>query len=83
MPKSELRRAIAAILLGGVVALAGCGGGKSEQDVESLLDRAFKRSVTSADVKVDAELKIEGLKGFDRPVRLRASGPYVSAASAR
>ncbi len=52
-------------------------GAKSEEDVEALLDRAFKQSIKSADVKIDAELKIEGLKGVDRPVRLEAQGPYI------
>jgi hypothetical protein len=57
--------------------LAGCGGGKSEEDVEALLDRAFKQSIKSADVKIDAELRIDGLAGFERPVRLEAGGPYI------
>jgi len=63
-----------------IVALAGfagCGGSKSEEDVEALLDRAFKQSIKSADVKIDAELKIDGLQGVDRPVRLEAKGPYI------
>ena len=57
--------------------LSGCGGGKSEEDVEALLDRAFKQSIRSADVKIDAELRIDGLAGLDRPVRLEAQGPYI------
>jgi hypothetical protein len=60
-----------------LVLLAGCGGGKSEEDVEALLDRAFKQSIKSADVKIEAELRIDGLAGFDRPVRLEAQGPYI------
>jgi hypothetical protein len=56
----------------------GCGGGEDEQDVTALLDRAFKRSVESADLKLDAELQIDGLQGLDRPVRIQASGPFIS-----
>ena len=55
--------------------LAGCGGGKSEEDVEALLDRAFKQSIKSADVKIDAELRVDGLTGL-RPARAaRGQGP--------
>jgi hypothetical protein len=78
MPKTQLRRAVVALLpILALAGLAGCGGSKSEEDVEALLDRAFKQSIKSADVKIDAELKIEGLQGVDRPVRLEASGPYI------
>ena len=78
MPRAQLRRLAFAVLP--VVALAliaGCGGGKSEEDVEALLDRAFKQSIKSADVKIDAELRIDGIAGLDKPVRLEAQGPYI------
>jgi hypothetical protein len=78
MPRRQLRRALVALLpILALVALAGCGESKSEEDVEALLDRAFKQSIKSADVKIDAELKIDGLPGVDRPVRLDAKGPYI------
>jgi hypothetical protein len=78
MPSTQLRRGVAALLpIVALIGFAGCGGSKSEEDVEALLDRAFKQSVESADVKIDAELKIDGLQGVDRPVRLQAQGPYI------
>jgi hypothetical protein len=65
------------------LAAASCGGGKSDegeqQDVETLLDRAFRQSLKSADVKIDARLEIDGLQGFDRPVSIKASGPYIGS----
>jgi len=45
--------------------------------VEGLLDRAFRNSITSANLKIDAQLNLDGLKGFERPIRLEASGPYI------
>lgn len=80
--RTPLRRPAAALLLAlaataWAVWLGGCGGGESEEDVEALLDRSFRQSITRADVKVDAQLTIDGLKGLDRPVRLQASGPYL------
>lgn len=80
MPRTELRRAAAAILLVLVAAFAaGCGGGggKSDKDVGGLLDRAFSQSIKSADVKIDAQLQVDGLQGFEKPVRVQASGPYI------
>ena len=63
-------------------ALAACGGDEGNGDVEGLLDRAFRKSVRSADVKIDAQIAIEGLEGFDRPVRIQAAGPYVGGRGA-
>ncbi|MDQ3644039.1 MAG: hypothetical protein M3356_00810 [Actinomycetota bacterium] len=67
------------LALASVSTFAGCGGDKAEQDVEGLLDRAFRQPVKSADVKVDAQLEVEGLQGLERPVRLEATGVYVAA----
>ena len=50
--------------------------------MEGLLDRAFRQSITSADVKVDALLSLDGLQGFERPVRLQAAGPYIDGGRA-
>lgn len=79
------RRLFAAVLvLTSAATLAACGGGdaKTEEDVESLLDRAFRQSVQSADVKLDAQLEVKGVQGFERPVRLEASGVYIAGEDA-
>lgn len=80
-PRTTLRRLAAALLLALAcsVALGGCGeedGG--QDDVEGLLDRAFRNSIARADLRIDAHLTLDGLRGFDRPVRLQASGPYIA-----
>jgi hypothetical protein len=64
------------LLLFATVALASCGGGEDHDDVEGLLDRAFSGGIRSADLKLDAELRIEGSPSLERPVRLQASGPF-------
>ncbi len=86
-PRTSPRRLAAAILLAAVLpvcawSLGACGGGESEEDVEGLLDRAFRQSIASADLKVEAQLTIDGLEGFDRPVRLQAAGPYIDGGRA-
>lgn len=74
------RRFLAVLLaLAAVAAFAGCGGDESEENVGALLDRAFRQSVRSADVKVDAQLELRGRQGLDRQVRLEASGVYIAA----
>jgi hypothetical protein len=61
-----------------VFLLAGCGGGGDGEDVGELLDTAFSNSITSADIKLDAELEVRGSKSFKDPVRIQASGPFRS-----
>lgn len=70
---------LAALLTGATLVLAACGGGGDEQDAEALLDRAFSRTVPSADVEIDAELAVDGLPGLEDPVSIRAAGPYVNS----
>lgn len=81
-PGSPLRRLAAAVLLATLAltctaVLAACGGDEGGEDVEALLDRGFRTTVRSADVKIDAQFSVDGLRGFERPVRLQASGAYV------
>lgn len=73
------RLAPAVLLLIAALSIAACGGGGNDEDVEGLLDKAFKQTVKSADLKLEAELELDGLRGLDDPVRLRATGPYRSA----
>ena len=83
--KNLLRRRAAALLLAaatlfaGTVA-AGCGGGDdngNSEDATALIEKAFGNSIKSANVKLEAELKVQGLQGLNTPIQLSASGPYI------
>lgn len=72
---------LAALLLALSVTFGACSGsgsgGGSDEDAAALLDKAFGQPVASADVDIDAQLDIEGRPGFEDPLRIRATGPYV------
>jgi hypothetical protein len=70
-----VRRLLLVLLFAGL-ALASCGGGDDQEDVEDLLDRAFSQPMSSADLKLDVELELNGSASLDRPVRLVATGPF-------
>jgi hypothetical protein len=59
-----------------LLALASCGGGDDTEDVEGLVDTAFSQEMDSADLKLDAEVQLEGSAVFDRPLRIQAAGPF-------
>ncbi len=58
--------------------LAGCGGGDDQDEVTKLLDRAFEKSLESAKVNLDSTIRVRGIPQVERPIRVRASGPYRS-----
>ena len=58
------------------LALVSCGEESDRGSVENLLDQAFRQSIKSADLKVDARLQLKGSESLDRPVRIQASGPF-------
>ena len=69
-------RRLAALLLFAALALISCGGGGDEQSVEDLLDEAFQHEISSADLKVEAELDLKGGASAGQPVRIEAGGPF-------
>jgi hypothetical protein len=73
-------RRLLLLLLFVTVALASCGGDEDRDDAEVLLDRAFSGGIRSADLKLDAELRLEGSPSLDRPLRVQASGPFIANA---
>lgn len=81
MPSLDHKRRAALLAASALVPalVAGCGGGGGGKDATALLDKAFKGTVRSADVNLSAQLRIAGVKGLDKPVRIKAVGPYVSS----
>jgi len=69
-------RRLLPFMLFAALALASCGGGDDQEDVQDLLNRAFSQSMQSADLKADAELELNGSPTLERPVRLTATGPF-------
>ena len=71
-----IRRLLATVLLLAIAALSACGGSDSDKNARDLLDTAFKKSVNSADIVLDAQLKLSGGASGSGPVRVLAKGPY-------
>ena len=71
-------RRLFVVLLFAVMALASCGGGDDGDSVEEVLDRAFGQEIRSADLDVDATLQLKGSEALERPVRLQATGPFIT-----
>jgi hypothetical protein len=63
-------------LLFALLALASCGDGGDTEDRQGLVDAAFSQEMRSADLKLDAEIRLEGSPVFDRPLRIQAAGPF-------
>jgi hypothetical protein len=63
------------VLLLGAWTLASCGGGGEDREsVETLLDRAFSTPIHSADLKLQAQIELNGL--LADPVKIDAEGPF-------
>ena len=78
MAPASLRRVrrLLPVLLFATLALASCGGGDDNENVQDLLDKAFSSSIKSADLKLDASIQLKGSPGLDKPVRISALGPF-------
>jgi hypothetical protein len=77
--RTPIRRLPPAVLLVlALVGLLGCGGGGNDKDAQALLDKAFKKSIDSADLKLEAEVEVKGSPALSRPLRIEASGPFRS-----
>jgi hypothetical protein len=72
----DVRRLLLPLLFA-VLALASCGGdGDDRGDAQGLVDTSYTQEMRSADVKLDAEVQLEGSPIFHRPLRIQATGPF-------
>jgi hypothetical protein len=63
----------------GLLGLVGCGGGGGNSgDARALIDKAFKQPISSADMTLNIEAKVNGVASLQQPVSLKVSGPYQS-----
>jgi hypothetical protein len=58
----------------GAFTLGSCGGGTDRQGVENLLDQAFSGQIHSADLKLEAQIELNGL--LKDPIKIEADGPF-------
>ena len=77
--RTRVRAASLIALLAAVALVAGCGGsGGSSKDARALIDTAFKQPITSADMTLNIEAKVNGVAQLAQPISLKVAGPYQS-----
>jgi hypothetical protein len=69
-------RRLGCLLLFAACLLGSCGGDDDSESVEDLLDKAFAEDIRSADLHLDAEVKLDGM--LQEPIRIEAEGPFRS-----
>jgi hypothetical protein len=71
----RVRRFACLLLLLAAWGMAACGGGGDDQEsVENLLDKAFSTPIHSADLKLEAQVDLNGL--LADPIKIDAEGPF-------
>jgi hypothetical protein len=74
-----VRTAPVLVVLAAVALIAGCGGGGgNSKDARALIDKAFKQSITSADMTLNIEAKVNGIAQLQQPISLKVAGPFQS-----
>ena len=74
-----VRAALVFAVLAAVALIAGCGGGGgSSKDARALIDKAFTSSITSADMTLNIEAKVNGVAQLQQPISLKVAGPFQS-----
>ncbi len=62
----------------GLLGLVGCGGSGNSGDARTLIDKAFKQPISSADMSLNIEAKVNGVPTLTQPITLKITGPYQS-----
>lgn len=79
MRRKMNRPALIVSLLAALALIAGCGGDSgSGKDARALIDKAFKQSITSAEMTLNIEAKVNGVAQLQQPISLKVAGPYQS-----
>ncbi|MBA2506775.1 MAG: hypothetical protein H0V29_12685, partial [Thermoleophilaceae bacterium] len=73
-----IRRFILPVLFALSLALAACGGGGDSDSAKETVDKAFKNSIGSANVKLDVTVQLNGIPQLSDPVKVQLKGPYKS-----
>lgn len=68
------RLALLLLFVLGAFTLGSCGGDDDQTGVENLLDQAFSGQIHSADLKLEAEIELNGL--LKDPIKIEAEGPF-------
>ena len=68
------RLALLLLFVLGAFMLGSCGGDDDQTGVENLLDQAFSGQIHSADLKLEAEIELNGL--LKDPIKIEAEGPF-------
>lgn len=76
-PRAFLPVLATALVAVGALGVSGCLGGGGG-DAKQLIEKAFQGKIDSAKVKVDLELKLDGLPQLAGPIRAKLEGPFKS-----
>ena len=79
----RLRPFLLALAAFAALVLVACGGGDDKDEAADLLNKAFSNEIGSANVKLDIELKVEGVEQLKDPIRVQLNGPYKSNGDAK
>src|SRR3954451_3175761 len=75
-----MKRLLLVVSILSLALVAGCGGGGggSSEDARATIDKAFKTPITSADMTLNIQAKVNGVAQLSQPISLKIAGPYQS-----
>src|SRR3954453_13904311 len=75
-----MKRLLPVVSILSLALVAGCGGGGggSSEDARATIDKAFKTPITSADMTLNIQAKVNGVAQLSQPISLKVAGPYQS-----